>query len=459
MSAAEVLLQLYLLEFYTRVVGLDPLWAGAALALAVLWDAATDPAMGTISDHTRTRWGKRRPYMFAGAGSLALSIMLIFHPPDLATQSGKFAFLLLSYVLVNTSMTLIAAPHAALGGEMSFDASERTEIFGWRLLFRNGGFLLGALLPGILLASMNANETAGGETASREIATRYIAAVTAVGGLVTCVATRHLDNGSRFLERSYARGVGAKLRGFFRGLRYVVTNPVFAPLLWAFAIAQIGRTLNASLALYYYKIRLELPETAVVLYILGGFMASISASIVFWVLISRRFGKKWPAFSGALALGILTVVAYPLFPPGNLWLPLLVASGFCGFLAGAIVLFDSLVADIVDHDELQTGDHREGLYFGCWTMATKAARALGLAITGGLLHWIGYEEGAAAQAPEVGPRIALVFGPAVGVCFIAAALVFCLMPLTTERHRRVQALLARRRARRKRDDGAGAGLA
>lgn len=131
-TAVEVLAQIYLLEFFVSAVGLKASLAGLALSLAVLWDAISDPLMGTISDRTKTEFGKRRPYILVGGFLLAASIYWMFSPPQLETQTEKFLFLLGIYLLVNTAMTILAVPHIALGGEMTFVPSERTRIFGWR---------------------------------------------------------------------------------------------------------------------------------------------------------------------------------------------------------------------------------------------------------------------------------------------------------------------------------------
>lgn len=448
MSAAEVMLLFYLLEFYTKYVGLRANLAGFALALAVLWDAVTDPIMGGVSDRTRSRFGKRRPWIFVGTIVLTAGIVLIFSHPNLETQFGKFLFLLATYILTNTGMTIIAVPHAALAGEISFDRNERTELFGWRLLFRTLGLLFAALLPGLLV--MYFEERVG---MSRTLTSRWVGIAVVLTGLITLMSVRRIDTPAPALKRRKVRELGrtlAELRGFFRGLRSVATNRAFQPLLLTYVVAYIGRTLNTSTALYYYEIRLQLSDREIHLNIIGLFTVIVCISIGFWVVISRKYGKKMPAFWGAFSLGVLTVIIYPIFPPGQVLMPMLLGSVLGGFLAGSIIIFESLVADIVDYDELKTGEHREGLYFGCWTMMTKVARALTLAITGMMLERIGLEQGVVEQPESVGRALAIIYGPAVGVCFMISALIFLTMPLTDERHQRIQDLLMRRRALRKR---------
>lgn len=444
MSSAEVVLQIYLLLYYTQQVGLSAELAGYALGLAVLWDAITDPIMGFISDRTRTRFGKRRPWIAAGAIALAGAFVALFHPPTLGTQTEKFLYLLITYMAVNTGMTLISVPHAALGGELSEDRNERNEIFGWRMLGKYGGFLLAVVLLGLTAGEGGEGDRIG--TSGAGTAAWGIGIAVVVSALISIMAVGRLDTpGQRTPEQG--RGLLAGIVAFGRANWAAVRNPVFAPLLITFAIAQAGRTVNASLALQYYTIYLNLTEPQVLLGILVPFMIFASPAIIAWVSLARRFGKKRPAFWGAFLLGWVTVITYPLLPPGQLWAPIVFSAGIGGFLVSSIILFDSLVADIADYDELRSGQHREGLYFGCWTLATKIARAIGLATTGQMLSLIGYQAGAMEQPPEVAWRLAMLFGPVVGGFFIVASLVFLLMPLTDEKHRQVQRLLRRKRSR------------
>ncbi len=437
--AVELLIQLYLLKFFTSVVGLRAELAGAALALAVFIDAVSDPLMGNISDGTRSPLGRRRVYILIGSVALAVLFPLLFHPPHLDTQWGRFLFLLAAYSLVNIGMTILAVPHAALGGELSSDPDVRTEIYGFRLLFGNLGLLLGTLVPGTILALRSGDPAAQG--ASRSEASLVVAGVVLLSGLITFYATRGRDVVGMTGE---TRPI-AFLTDFHRSLFQVLRNRVFLPLLIAFFAATVGRTINSSLALLYYEHTLRLKETDVILYVLGLFILVITGSILFWVLVSRRYGKKWPAFLGIVGLGTMTAVAYPLFPAGSLVGPL-VAAVVGGFLVGSVVLLDALVADIVDYDAVHARRSREGLYFGMWKMSAKTARAVGLALSGFALGWAGFDEAAPTQSPETGRKLALLFGPGVAVFFLLGAGIFATLPWSRAIHERVRRILARRQS-------------
>jgi GPH family glycoside/pentoside/hexuronide:cation symporter len=217
-------------------------------------------------------------------------------------------------------------------------------------------------------------------------------------------------------------------------------------LLLAFVVGSVGRTVNASVALFYYQHRLGLDERQVFLHVLLPFTLFIALSIGAWLRLARWLGRKAAASGGILLLGLGTSVAYPLFPSGRVGFPL-AAAIVGGLLVGAVFLLDATVADLVDSDRLHTGRHREGLYFGVWRTATKLARALGLLASGLMLESIGFVPREAAQAPGVDLRLALVFGPGVGAFFIAAALLYLAMPFDEARAARVRRLLARRAER------------
>ncbi|TGM38008.1 MFS transporter [Leptospira biflexa] len=433
-TAVQLFTQIYLLKFYTEIVGLNASLAGIALSISVIWDAISDPLMGRISDQTRTRFGRRRPYIFIGGILLSIAVLLLFSPPEIASQLGKFIYLLSVYLLVNTAMTIISVPHIALGGELSFERNERTSVFGWRLFFSNIGMLIGMIVPAAILQSLGDETAKENIITSRTVAGEIVSLVILVSSIITFWVTKGKDKIQT--DRS-------KQLPFFISFGSVLKNKMFLVLLFAFVIATIGRTFNSAIALYYYEYRLGLKESQVVINILLPFFLVLMLSIGFWVWISKKIGKKIPAFFGVFGLGLLTVIVYPLFPYGELRPPL-IAAFFGGIFAGSILIMDSILTDVVDYDEFQTGEKREGLYFGIWKMGVKFSQAFGIAITGFLLDIIGFQNGMTTQTPEVGFRLALIFGPGVGFFFILGSIIFLFFPLTDAKHIQVQRILTKR---------------
>ena len=439
LAAVESMVQIYLFKFYNVVVGLPALYTGLALALAIVWDAVSDPLMGGLSDRSRWSGGRRRPFLLPGAGLLAVTFIWMFNPPPLDGNAARFAFLLVSFVLLNTAMTVVGVPHAALGGELSFDRHERTQLFACKRLFGTVGALAGLWLPGLVLTQIDGQGPAAGAEA-RGLASWWLALPILLGAWITVRATRGLDRPSGD-ARPHGR---LELRRLFADQRGTWLNPFFRILLFAFLVAAVARTFNASIALYYYEYRLQLTEQETIAWVLLPFFLSFLASFPGWIRAARRWGKRTAGVVGVSGLGVSTAVAYPLFPVGDLTAPFVYAL-FGGALAGAVVLMDALVADTIDYDRLRTGLDREGLYFGVWRMGTKLARALGLGLNGVSLWLIGFSAPAAAGDPGMGWGLAVLFGPVVGILFLGAGLVLWFMPLTEERHRRIQGLLQRRR--------------
>lgn len=437
-TAVQLFTQIYLLKYYTEVVGLSASLAGIALSISVLWDAVSDPLMGRISDHSITKYGRRRPYIFLGGILLSLAVLLLFSPPTLLTQWGKFSYLLAVYLFVNTAMTIISVPHIALGGELTFERNERTTLFGWRLFFSNIGMLVGMIVPAAILQSLGDESSKENIQLSRIQAGEIVSILILVSSIFSFWVTRGRDT-IVITEKPEM--------GFFASLVSVLRNKIFLILLFAFVIATIGRTFNSAIALYYYEYYLGLKESAVVLNILLPFFVVLMSSIAFWVWISKKVGKKFPAFLGVFGLGAMTIIVYPLLPYGKLQPPL-IASFVGGICAGSILIMDSILTDVVDYDEWKTGEKREGLYFGIWKMGVKFSQAFGIALSGFLLDFIGFQNGNAEQIPELGERLSWIFGPGVGFFFVLGSIVFLFFPLTDEKHKQVQRILLKRETKK-----------
>jgi glycoside/pentoside/hexuronide:cation symporter, GPH family len=440
LAAVESLVQIYLLKTYHLVVGLPPSLAGLALGLAILWDAVSDPVMGGVSDRTTAASGRRRPYFVPGAAALALSFVLLFNPPAGMGTAVAFAYLLSSFILVNTAMTVVAVPHAALGGELSRDRHQRTVIFGYKRLFGTVGALSGIAIPAALLAIVPLGSRLAPATGTPGLASALLAIPILLTAWIATRATRGRDRGRPSSGGSLL--AMTTVWRLFVAQKQTLRNPFFRVLMLAFVVTAIGRTLSASTALYYYQYRLQLSEQQAILALLLPFFICFLLSIPAWVALSRRWGKKQPAAIGVVVLGLSGSIAYPLFPPGQLLGPVLY-SVVGGFLAGAIILLDSLVADTIDYDRMVSRAHREGLYFGVWRVSTKAARALGLVLAGVLLEVVGFGSEAIGSSPTT-LGLALIFGPAVGSMFAVSGLILACMPLTRDRHDRIQAVLTRR---------------
>lgn len=429
-NAVEIFIRLHLLVFYSQIVGVPSFWAGIAISLSILWDAAIDPLVGRFSDSWYRRHGTRWHLVLLGAMATAILLTLLFHPPhNLVSKQDKWLYLLVMSLLFNTAYTFFSIPYSAMVGDFSDDRQVRGQVIAWRMMFANLGAFLGILIPGYYLSRHAADAY---QQSSWGFAMIVLIA-TFLGSL--SFTRKHFeddfylsDDGKEDFEPS----VLEKLRGTFK-------NKPFLVLLGAFFLVNIGLTINSAMALFYYRMRLELGEdeirNALIL-----FLVMFSVGIPLWIWIGRKWGRKQALIAGALLVGVSFSVIYLLLPPNHIASIYLWGSIYSGLLVGAYALSEGILTDVVDYDTVKTREKNFGFYFGLWKFIAKLSRALALLLTGALLDW------ANVDFPDVDTpkRIALSFGPIVGLFFILAAVSLLPFGLTEERCLKIKNILSRR---------------
>ena len=422
---------LFLLPFYTDVVLLAPALAGLALAVGRAWDACNDPIIGYLSDQTRTRFGRRRPYLIAAAIPLGIAFAALWRPPVGLGQAALCGYLIATFCVLDVFFGLYATPYLALGAEMSDDYHERTQIAVTRAVFHNVGiFLGGGVLPVIVAHAGNARE---GYRAAGEI----------FAGLMT-IAALVAFFGSREQPRAMPRQrIG--LRRFLSGIRSTLENRAFRVVLGSFALLLFGASLNQSFAVFVFRDSFAMGDHMPLVMTL--YLGATTASLPLWSIAARRLGKN-RAFEACLAWSIVTLSMSVLLPSQISVGALLAFLLFAGLGNGGYVLPVAIAADVIDDDELRLGERREGAFFGMWTWVMKLAAACGVGVAGLILPSLGYVAGQTQSAATVF-ALKLVWGPVAALFFVAALVVFRRFPITLERHREIQrALLARRAAAR-----------
>ena len=423
-SAATMTLSLYLLKYSADVLLVPPAAMGLIFMVGRVWDAVTDPLAGQLSDRTSTRWGRRRPWMMAATLPIFLTLVMIWAPPGSLTGWRLVAWMAAGLILYETAVTVFIVPYGALGMELTDDHHERTRLFGWRQAIGAPGFLLGL---GFLYVMRNAAEP-------REVALQ----LSIVGGLL--VVTTILYAVWRVPERGEFSGRGgAKLR---TSIRDVWRNP-HARLLFivyaieAFAAGNIGPMVP--FLMDDVLGRIDLMEVLIGFYAVPQFLL-----IPLWIYLSKRAGKKtlylWgmaamvPGYGGimwgvgagpALVIGLVTILA-------------------CGIGISSVVV-PSIKADIIDFDELQTGERKEGVYTAAWNFIRKASAGLAIGVGGLLLSWSGYDGEAEHQTEAVRDTILIIAGGLPAVGYAIGALLFSRFSLNESEHAEILAQLRERR--------------
>lgn len=423
-SACQAAIAAYLMFFYTDVALLGVGLAGLVKGIGRIFDAINDPLIGYLSDKTSTRWGRRRPWIAGAVLPFGLVFALLFRPPATTDQTTLFLYLLVSLLALDVFGTMLQIPGIALGTELSSDYHERTQIFAWGTLFSQLGTIVGGLLPALVARFPDARE------GYAQVSLWFAVFAVLTTSLLLLILERR--EGQQQIEASWG--------DFLHGYRACLRNREFRLLLLTFCVMSIGGGIGHAVGIYALVYWLGFTQREV------GFLIALAlgASCVglpFWTGLSVRIGKdmalKWLLF---YEIG-LRCVMYFLVP----YKPLVYAyMAVVGFGIGGLMLVLSLLTDVLDTDELETGTRRAGAFLGFWTLVMKGARAAGPVIVGGVLAVAGYVPNV-AQTPFVVETLRWLYGPIPSLFFVVGYLVFRRFSLTRERVSEVQAELARRR--------------
>jgi GPH family glycoside/pentoside/hexuronide:cation symporter len=421
--------QFHLLPLYTDVVMLPAVLAGLGRALGLVWDAANDPITGYLSDRTRSRLGRRRPYLLATAVPMGLTFALLWSPPGGLGVVTGFLFLVFAFALLDTFYTFYATPYLALGAELTRDYHERTQLSATRSFFHIIGLFTGGVLPAVLVQRASTH------------AQGYALSGMVLGGVMVAVA---LLVGFSLRELPPPADEGRiGWRSFMDGMRGTLANRPFRVMLGTFFLILLAGGINQMAMPYAFRYWLGMPNmvgSVVAVYLLVSV-----GSLPLWTWLAGRFGKDI-ALRWCIGWAVVVLFLLPIaFVPDMSWarvVAVLILSGVGN--GGWAVLPVAITADIVDHDEVSSHTRREGAFFGVWTLGMKLATATAAGVIGAALQLIGYVPNV-EQTPAAVMGIRALYGPVPGVVMLAALLTFWRFPLTRDRHREVQETLAARR--------------
>ena len=369
---------LYLLKFSTDVLLVAPASVGLIFAVGRFWDAFTDPVVGQLSDRTRTRLGRRRPWLLGSALPVAATYLAVWSPPAGLPEAQLVLWMGAAILGFYTAITAFSVPHRALGAELAAGYHDRTRVFGAKAFGDHVGIVLGAAS---LLHLENAAQP-------RQAA----ACVAALAGAMMIAGTLRATAALREPPGHQGRGGCKRSHAAFVD---VLRNREARILVAVLFLEMLGYQTFVTMLPYLTEYVLETPGATA--YYLFGAIATTLATLPAWAPLSRRFGK---ARVWAASLGVKTVVfaGMAFVGPGD-WPGIALLTGVFGAVTGAgAVLGPSLEADVVDSQEADTGERKEGAFFAASGLAIKAATGLAILISGALLSGIGFRPNV-AQTP------------------------------------------------------------
>ncbi len=382
-------------------LGMSPALVGLLGALPRLLDAITDPLMGYISDNTRSRWGRRRPYMFVGAIAVGIIFAMLWQLPEGKSESFYFTYFLVGSLIFFVAYTIYATPWVALGYELTPDYHERTRLMGVQNFIGSIAYMVSPYFLAIMYLPIFGDVVSGASYLA------MIIGAVAIGlGVLPAIflSERFKDVASSENEKSKG-SVGDVIMDFLRGFGTTLKFKPFLKLCIATFLVFNGFILIAAFQPYViiYYVMGGNQEMGSVFFGHAGLLQGISALFAISIVtyMATKIGKRRAFY---VSTGI-SIVGYTLkwfvYTPDNPWMVLVPAPLMAFGLAGLFTLMGSMVCDVVDADELETHERREGMYGSIFWWVVKLGQSVAIFGGGLLLVWTGFDvELGSNQTPE-----------------------------------------------------------
>ena len=422
-------LQFYFVYYVVNISGVPAPLAALVYPIGRVWGAVMDVIIGRISDRTESRFGRRRPYLLFGAIPLGVSFVLLWLIPFKSTTS-MFVYYLAVVVLFNTIFSFTTIPYNALHPELTQNYDERTTLSGFRIVCSFIANIIAAAGVAVIVDNIYPGRPAYRE--SYPVMGWIVAALVVIMYLFTFMFTKERVKP----EASETEGIIQTLKSFWK-------LKEFRSVLAIFLFNQIGADVFMFTIIFFLKDVIRIPEDTT--FIIMG-IPIITAIVVapFWVWMGSRFGKPKTLtissiyFAAALLFSLLA-------PVGNLYFVIGLAI-FIGIgMSASQVLIWSILPDVIEIDEYENGERREGAYYGVTSLIYKAASAAAVAAAGSLIAYFGYVENSMAQPASSLTAIRLLMGIGPAVFFLLTAISVSRLPITKERFEEVMKVLDERK--------------
>jgi len=440
----------FVLIYYSQVLGLDPVLAGLAMSLSLVFDAITDPLVGYLSDSTRSRWGRRHPWLYGSLLPMGASFYFLWHPPGFVVgDTLLFAWLMVCNVSMRTALTMFLVPAYAIVAELTSDYDERTRLLtSFHVLysvFANG---MSVLMYAIWLVPTEEISDGVMNRQGYQNAGLFGTVVIVASVLVFALGLRRFIPRLRQFQVDKPPSLGqffVQVADVFRNVsaRFVVVSGVMY-------YAGVGTYVALWVYIYSYFWEFTNEQISIIAIPMALAALILPPAMERWATGREKKTVAITGLLGAMAINVVPISLrllglFPLNGSEALFL-IMVVAGF--FETVLFLVFDiswrSMIADLTEQTELETGRRNEGVISSTITFVTKCADALGTLIAGILLSLIAFptETAVGDVPPDIIAKLGLIYGPLVFLIWMGVILIISRYRISRSRHQETLEQLA-----------------
>ena len=415
-SMTSTIIAAYFPIFLTDVVGIAPAIAAIGLFIGKSWDYINDPLVGYLSDRTRTRWGRRRPFLLFGALPFGLAFAFLWWQPPFETQTALVIFYTFMFVLFDAASTFVGMPYFALTPELTEDYDERTELTGYRMFFSILGGLISFVVPMMIIGSMSP------ENADN------VFRMGLIFGAASFIPLYFVFLGTK--EKPYFKKL--ERPKLLASLKSAIKNRpfVFSAVIYLFTWTSM-HIIEANLLFY---IKYVVQREGLTEIIMGTIFVTAILSLPLWDWISKKFNKRLAYIYGIAFWAVVQILLITVTASTSV----AVLLALC-FLAGigvgaAHVLPWAMIPDAIEVDELETGKRHEGMFYSLVTLASKTTNSIAVPLALAVLDFSGYIPNAAVQPASTLAGIRWVVGPIPALLLVGGIIFAIFYPLSRDEH-------------------------
>jgi len=440
----DVLYSIFVFFYFSQILGLDPIYTGSATLIAIMFDAISDPIIGSISDNFKsTKWGRRHPIMLMSAFPLGLSTYLLFLPPNGISEFDLFLWMTIFSILIRLFLTLFLVPGMSLGAELSSDYDERTVITSFRIMFTTLVSPFVCLFGLIFIFIPKEGMSTGLLNNEAYPKFAFLCAIIMILSIIISVyGTKHtIPSLPKMNKRE-------NIKSLLKNISIAIKMKSFNSVVLFTMMIYIGFGIGNSLTTYFLSYFFELDQNGVAAIIFSGGIAGI-LSLFIAPKLGKKYDKKTATIISTFLFGIFMASPYNLrllglFPSNEspmliVYYLILSTIGFT-FLWTSMSLANSMMADVVDEYESITKQRHEGLFFSTMSFAYKLTVGAGYFFAGILLKIIAFptQSDISEIPPETISKLGFIGGPLLMAIYLISIYFIIKYPITKQRHNEIR---------------------